>query len=104
MDNKYRKLIDRALSHRPTVIGVGVAAVVAAFLVLPTIGFELMPQADEGEVSVTAELPVGTRIERAQDVALRSKRCSRTSAGADDHHHPGAAAAVSTGADEPSKR
>jgi HAE1 family hydrophobic/amphiphilic exporter-1 len=71
MDDGYRKLIDRALVHRPTVIGVGVAAVVAAFLVLPTIGFELMPQADEGEVSVTAELPVGTRIERAQDVALR---------------------------------
>ena len=71
MDDGYRKLIDRALVHRPTVIGIGVAAVVAAFLVLPTIGFELMPQADEGEVSVTAELPVGTRIERAQDVALR---------------------------------
>ena len=71
MDDGYRKLIDRALVHRPTVIGVGVAAVVVAFLVLPTIGFELMPQADEGEVSVTAELPVGTRIERAQDVALR---------------------------------
>jgi HAE1 family hydrophobic/amphiphilic exporter-1 len=71
MDDRYRKLIDRALVHRPTVIGIGVAAIVAAFLVLPTIGFELMPQADEGEVSVTAELPVGTRIERAQDVALR---------------------------------
>jgi len=71
MDEGYRKLIGRALVHRPTVIGVGVAAVVVAFLVLPTIGFELMPQADEGEVSVTAELPVGTRIERAQDVALR---------------------------------
>jgi HAE1 family hydrophobic/amphiphilic exporter-1 len=57
--------------HRPTVIGLGTAAVVAAVLILPTIGFELMPQADEGEVSVTAELPVGTRVERAQDVALR---------------------------------
>ena len=40
-------------------------AVVLAVLILPTIGFELMPEADEGEVSVTAELPVGSRIERA---------------------------------------
>jgi HAE1 family hydrophobic/amphiphilic exporter-1 len=71
MDNSYSRLIHKALVHRPTVIGLGTAAVVAAFLILPTIGFELMPQADEGEVSVTAELPVGTRVERAQDVALR---------------------------------
>jgi HAE1 family hydrophobic/amphiphilic exporter-1 len=71
MDAAYSRIIHRSLVHRPTVVGIGVAAVVAAVLILPTIGFELMPQADEGEVSVTAELPVGSRIERAQDVALR---------------------------------
>src|SRR5688500_8917031 len=71
MDVGYSRIIHKALAHRPTVLGVGTAAVVAAFLILPTIGFELMPQADEGEVSVTAELPVGSRIERAQDVAVR---------------------------------
>jgi HAE1 family hydrophobic/amphiphilic exporter-1 len=71
MDFAYSRLIQRALAHRPTVLGIGTALVVAAVLILPTIGFELMPQADEGEVSVTAELPVGTRAERAHDVALR---------------------------------
>ena len=67
----YRRILHKALMHRPTVIGLGTALVVAAVLILPTIGYELMPVADEGEVSVTAELPVGTRIERAQDVAVR---------------------------------
>ncbi|MGB2714296.1 MAG: efflux RND transporter permease subunit [Vicinamibacterales bacterium] len=71
MDERYSRVIRLALQHRPTVIGLGTAAVVAAVLILPTIGFELMPQADEGEVRVTAELPVGTRIERSEDVALR---------------------------------
>ena len=71
LDNGYRNVLHKALAHRPTIIGLGSAAVVAAVLILPTIGFELMPQADEGEVTVTAEMPVGTRIERAQDVALR---------------------------------
>jgi HAE1 family hydrophobic/amphiphilic exporter-1 len=71
MDNSYSRLIGRALHHRPTVLGVGGGLVLIAFLILPTIGFELMPQTDEGEVQVTAELPVGTRIERAQDVAQR---------------------------------
>jgi HAE1 family hydrophobic/amphiphilic exporter-1 len=71
LDDFYRRLLGKALVHRPTVLGLGTGLVVAAVLILPTIGYELMPQADEGEVSVTAELPVGTRIERAHDVALR---------------------------------
>jgi HAE1 family hydrophobic/amphiphilic exporter-1 len=71
MDNGYGRLIHKALHHRPTIIGLGTALTVAAVIILPTIGFELMPQADESEVQVTAELPVGSRIERAEDVALR---------------------------------
>jgi HAE1 family hydrophobic/amphiphilic exporter-1 len=71
LDDSYRRVLHRALVHRPTVLGLGTALVVAAVLILPTIGYELMPQADEGEVNVTAELPVGTRIERAHDVAVR---------------------------------
>jgi HAE1 family hydrophobic/amphiphilic exporter-1 len=71
MDYAYSRLISRALHHRPTVVGVGVGLVALAFIILPTIGFELMPVTDEGEVQVTAELPVGTRIERAEDVARR---------------------------------
>ena len=50
MDERYSRVIRLALHHRPTVVGLGTAAVVAAVLILPTIGFELMPQADEGEV------------------------------------------------------
>jgi HAE1 family hydrophobic/amphiphilic exporter-1 len=71
LDDSYRRILHTALHHRPTVLAAGAAVVVVAVLILPTIGFELMPEADEGEVSVTAELPVGSRIERAQDVALR---------------------------------
>ena len=71
MDNAYGRLIHRALHHRPTILAVGTALTVAAVAILPTIGFELMPQADEGEVSVSAELPVGSRIERNEDVAVR---------------------------------
>jgi HAE1 family hydrophobic/amphiphilic exporter-1 len=71
MDSGYSRIIHKALVHRPTVLGIGTAAVIAAVLILPTIGFELMPEADEGEVTVSAELPVGTRVELAQDVAVR---------------------------------
>jgi HAE1 family hydrophobic/amphiphilic exporter-1 len=71
MDNRYRRIIHLALAHRPTVIGVSVALVVIAAMLLPMVGFELVPQADEGEVRVEVELPVGTRIERTEAMILR---------------------------------
>ena len=71
MDNRYRRVIHTALAHRPTVIGISVALIVAAVVLLPMVGFELVPQADEGEVRVDVELPVGTRIERTEAVVLR---------------------------------
>ena len=71
MDERYSRIIHTALKHRPTVLGLGTACVVAAVMILPTIGFELMPQTDEGEVRVTAELPVGTRAELAEGIAIR---------------------------------
>ncbi len=77
MDDRYKRIIDIALHHRPTVVGVGTACVVAAVMILPTIGFELMPQTDEGEVRVTAELPVGTRAERSEEVAIRLEQLAK---------------------------
>jgi HAE1 family hydrophobic/amphiphilic exporter-1 len=77
IDNWYRGVLHRALLHRPTVIGAGVALFVAAILVLPTVGFELMPQTDEGEVRVDAELAVGTRIERTEAVLIRMEELIR---------------------------
>ncbi|MGH9373730.1 MAG: efflux RND transporter permease subunit [Vicinamibacterales bacterium] len=71
IDDGYRGILHRALHHRPSVLGFGAAAVVMAVLMVPSIPFELMPQTDEGEVQVSAELPPGTRIERSQDVAVR---------------------------------
>jgi HAE1 family hydrophobic/amphiphilic exporter-1 len=71
MDDRYNALVHRALQHRPTVVGAGAGLFVLALAILPTVGFELMPQTDEGEVRVEAELPVGTRIERTHTVVER---------------------------------
>jgi len=71
MDEGYRRAIHLALNHRPTVIGGAAALVVAAALIYPQIETELMPQTDEGEVNINAELAVGTRIERTEEALLR---------------------------------
>ncbi len=70
LDNGYRRLLHKALAHRPSVLGLGTALFVFAVLLLPTLKYELLPQTDEGEVSVDVELAVGTRVERT-DAAMR---------------------------------
>ena len=50
---------------------VGVVSVVVAALIFPTLGTELTTQTDEGMVSVSAQLPVGTRIELTDAVVKR---------------------------------
>ena len=71
MDEGYRKTIHLALDHRPSVIGAAVLLVVATWWIYPMISVELMPQADEGEVNVNAELGVGTRVERTEEALLK---------------------------------
>jgi HAE1 family hydrophobic/amphiphilic exporter-1 len=77
MDERYRRVIHVALNHRPTVIGSSVALVVLAALLYPMIQTELLPQADEGEVNVNAELAVGTRFERTEEALLRIQEMVR---------------------------
>jgi HAE1 family hydrophobic/amphiphilic exporter-1 len=71
MDEQYRRVIHLALNHRPTVLLSAAALTVLAFFLYPTVTVELLPQADEGEVTVNAELGVGTRIELTEKVLLQ---------------------------------
>ena len=71
MDDGYRRLIHLALAHRPTVVAISLASVIAAMVILPTIPTELSTQADEGQVNVSVELAIGTRVERTDAVLQR---------------------------------
>jgi len=70
MDERYRRAIHVALNHRPTVIAGAAALVVVAGLLYTRVPVELLPQTDEGEVNVNAELAVGTRVERTEEALL----------------------------------
>ncbi len=71
LDEGYRRLIHLALAHRPSVIGLSLASVVAAIVILPTIPTEFSTQTDEGQVNVNVELAIGTRVERTDAVLAR---------------------------------
>lgn len=59
----YGRAIKWALHHRGLVLIGFVALFTGAVLMVPLIGMELMPSADESEVRVNVEMEVGTRLE-----------------------------------------
>ena len=77
VDNFYRDVVHRALQHRPTILLGSAAVTILAFVLLGNIPSELLPQTDEGEVSVNARMPAGTRIERTEAVALQMEEIVR---------------------------
>jgi len=77
IDERYRRGLHLALAHRPTIIGLATASVVLAAVIYPLLSTELLPQTDEGEVNVNADLPVGTRVERTEAVMLRLEEMVR---------------------------
>lgn len=71
LDETYRKILHTCLEHRPTVLATAAGLFVVAVVMLGNLTYELMPQTDEGEVTVNAELPVGTRIERTEAAIVK---------------------------------
>jgi HAE1 family hydrophobic/amphiphilic exporter-1 len=70
LDEFYARMLHKSLSHRPTVFATGFALFAVAVILLPRIGFEFQPQTDEGEITVDAELAVGSRVERTEAILI----------------------------------
>jgi hydrophobic/amphiphilic exporter-1 (mainly G- bacteria), HAE1 family len=63
MERSYRSLLEVLLSHKAATLGVTALVFMMALGLLPRIGAEFMPQADESEVRINVELEPGTRLE-----------------------------------------
>ncbi|MEJ2619359.1 MAG: efflux RND transporter permease subunit [Candidatus Thiodiazotropha sp.] len=63
LENAYRQLLVRVLRHKITTIVSALILFAASLLLTPLIGTEFIPPSDEGEVRVTGEMEVGTRLE-----------------------------------------
>jgi HAE1 family hydrophobic/amphiphilic exporter-1 len=63
LDNGYRELLRWVLHHRWSTVFAASAALGTSLLLLPLIGSEFIPPSDEGEVRVTGEMEVGTRLD-----------------------------------------
>lgn len=63
IEKVYTRLIKWALHHRlAVVLGTIIVFIVSVVGLTPLIGTELSPQVDQGEITISAEMPVGTNL------------------------------------------
>jgi HAE1 family hydrophobic/amphiphilic exporter-1 len=65
----YRGALSRALKHRWVFVVLLIVLLAGSFALVPQLGFEFMPNTDQGAFSVSYELPVGTSLSRSNEVS-----------------------------------
>lgn len=71
LDKFYEKSIRFVLKRKRTALLVSFLIFVATMFILPNLGTEFMPIADESRVSLTIDLQTGLRVEETQKVARK---------------------------------
>ena len=71
LDDGYAYLLDRVVRHKTVTILICVAVFVGSMSLTKYIGSEFFPTADDGRLGVSLELPIGTRVEIAQEATDR---------------------------------
>ncbi len=70
-DNGYAWLLTKVVGHKTVTILVCLVIFISSLGLLKFVGTEFFPTADDGRLGVNLELPIGTRVEIAHDVAQR---------------------------------
>ncbi|MBX3174221.1 MAG: efflux RND transporter permease subunit [Gemmatimonadaceae bacterium] len=61
--DRYPPMLERAIRHRWSVLGIGLVSVVLAVGIAARLGFTWMPDYDAGEFNVSYRVPPGARVE-----------------------------------------
>lgn len=69
LDGWYARMLNRAVRHRKLVIFSCLGFFILSLFCAKGIGSEFFPSNDNGRIAVKLELPIGTRVERAQALA-----------------------------------
>ncbi|MCD7898672.1 MAG: efflux RND transporter permease subunit [Bacteroides sp.] len=71
LDRGYGSLLNWAVHHRKTVIIGAIALFGGSLLLLNTVKTEFFPAMDSARITITAEMPIGTRQDITRDVVRR---------------------------------
>jgi HAE1 family hydrophobic/amphiphilic exporter-1 len=67
LEKDYSAILRFALRHRLLTVALALSLLVGSLSLVPLVGVELMPAADESEVRVYAEMAMGTRLELLEE-------------------------------------
>ncbi|MCM1517475.1 MAG: efflux RND transporter permease subunit [Pseudoflavonifractor sp.] len=70
-DNGYARLLQLVVGHKTVTIIICLATFVGSIFLMKGVGTEFFPVSDNGRLGVTLELPIGTRVEIAQEASKR---------------------------------
>ena len=73
-DNGYGRLLKWVVGHKLITIIICIVTFFGSLVLMKQVGTEFFPTSDDGRLSVSLELPIGTRVEIAQDVTDRLVR------------------------------
>jgi hydrophobe/amphiphile efflux-1 (HAE1) family protein len=71
MDRVYGRMLRFVLGHRAILVVIVFGGFFASFLLMKKIGTEFFPDSDEGQFQVIYRAPIGTRVERTEEVSKR---------------------------------
>jgi hydrophobic/amphiphilic exporter-1 (mainly G- bacteria), HAE1 family len=74
IESIYGRMLDFALRRRFVVLVLAVGIFIGSLFLMPFIGQEFAPVADEGQFSVTVEAPVGSSLEQTSAIALEIEK------------------------------
>lgn len=74
VEEKYGKLLAWALSHRMTVIFTIIVLLIISVAAVPLVGTEFFPETDEGRISIKVEYPLGTKVEKTDELVKSIER------------------------------
>lgn len=77
LNQRYGRLLVWALGNRKKVVGFTAALLIASIVATPFIGTEFITTMDQGEISVSIEMPAGTKIEETTRVAADLEKLAR---------------------------
>lgn len=68
LNNGYGNALKKVLKYRKTTVFVTILAIVGSLALIPFIGAEFIPQADEGQMEVRVETSAGSSLEHTQSI------------------------------------
>ena len=71
LDNGYYRLLSWVVSHKTVTVSICTLIFAASMLLMKVIGTEFFPTSDNSRLGISLELPIGTRVEIAEEVTHR---------------------------------